>query len=126
MKPYYENKFVKLYHADAIEMLPEIEGSSIDLVLTDLPYGTTDCKWDTPLPLDTLWNEWKRILKKDGATVLTASQPFSSTLVSSNPKAFKAEWIWEKNAGSNFGTVKRQPMKEHESVLVFSWGEVYL
>jgi site-specific DNA-methyltransferase (adenine-specific) len=119
---YYQDETVTLYHGDAVEVLPTLITDSVDLVLTDLPYGMTDCKWDTELPLDVLWAEWKRVTAPTGAVALTASQPFSSTLVSSNPKAFKTEWIWEKNAGSNFGTVKRQPMKEHESVLVFAWG----
>lgn len=123
MDPYYQDDLVTLYHGDAIEVLPSLPDGGTDLVLTDLPYGMTDCKWDTELPLETLWAEWKRALKPSGAVALTASQPFSSTLVASNPKAFKTEWIWEKNAGSNFGTVKRQPMKEHESVLVFAWGK---
>lgn len=123
MSLYYQDDYVTLYHGDAIEILPTITTGSIDQVLTDLPYGMTDCAWDTPLPLEKLWDEWKRILKPSGSVALTASQPFSSTLVSSNPKAFKTEWIWEKNAGSNFGTLKRQPMKEHESVLIFAWGK---
>lgn len=122
-EPYYADEHVTLYHGDCIDILPDLTDSSVDLVLTDLPYGTTDCKWDTPLPMDRLWVEWKRLLNPAGAIALTASQPFTSTLVSSNPAAFKVEWIWEKNAGSNFGTVKRQPMKEHESVLVFAWGK---
>ena len=123
MKPYYSDEAVTLYHGDALDVLPEIDSSTVDLVLTDLPYGMTDCAWDSTLPLDRLWDEWKRLTTQTGAVALTASQPFTSTLVASNPKAFKTEWIWEKNAGSNFGTVKRQPMKEHESVVVFAWGK---
>ena len=123
MSIYYQDEFVTLYHGDCIDVLPTMASGSVDLVLTDLPYGMTDCAWDTELPLDVLWAEWKRLLTKTGAVTLTASQPFTSTLVSSNPKAFKTEWIWEKNAGSNFGTLKRQPMKEHESVLLFAWGK---
>ena len=123
MSLYYQDDHVTLYHGDAIEILPTLGTASVDLVLTDLPYGMTDCKWDTTLPLNVLWSQWKRTLTPTGAVALTASQPFSSTLVASNPKAFKTEWIWEKNAGSNFGTVTRQPMKEHESVLVFAWGK---
>lgn len=122
MNSYYEDDTVTLYHGDCMTLLPQLADASVSLVLTDLPYGMTDCAWDTPLPLPSLWAEWKRLLTREGAVVLTASQPFTSTLVASNPQAFKTEWIWEKNAGSNFGTVKRQPMKEHESVLVFAWG----
>lgn len=122
--PYYDEEGVTLYHGRCEDILPQLNGP-VDLVLTDLPYGMTDCKWDTPLPLDALWAQWRRLLSPTGAVLLTASQPFTSALVMSNPTAFKHEWIWEKNAGSNFGTVKRQPMKEHESVLVFAWGRYH-
>jgi site-specific DNA-methyltransferase (adenine-specific) len=104
---------------DCFEWLPQIKTSSIDMILCDLPYGTTACKWDSILPFDLLWEQYERIIKDNGAIVLTASQPFTSALVMSNPKLFKYEWIWEKNRGSNFATVKYMPMKEHESVLVF-------
>lgn len=123
--PYYSDDLVTLYHGDCLEVLPRLQASSMALVLTDLPYGMTQCAWDSQLPLDILWREWRRLLVPEGSVALTASQPFTSTLVASNPKAFKCEWIWEKNAGSNFGSVKRQPMKEHESVLIFAWGRYY-
>lgn len=110
-----------IHHGDCMTIMPQI-AERVDLVVSDLPYGMTDCAWDTQLPLDGLWDAWRTLLSPAGAVVLTASQPFASTLVMSNPSAFRHEWIWEKNAGSNFGTVKRQPMKEHESVLVFAWG----
>lgn len=93
------------------------------MILCDLPYGTTACKWDTIIPFEYLWEQYKRILKKNGAVVLTASQPFTSLLVMSNIRWFKYEWIWEKNRGSNFATVKYMPMKEHENVLVFAEGK---
>lgn len=85
----------------------------------DLPYGTTACKWDTIIPFDKLWAEYNRICKNKASIVLTASQPFTSILVNSNINMFKYSWIWEKDAGSNFATVKYQPMKEHEDILVF-------
>lgn len=122
MKPYYEDSRCTIYHGDCLEILPQLGGGHVDMVATDLPYGMTDCAWDSQLPLMQLWDALNRMTKQDAAIVLTASQPFAATLVSSNPKAFKHEWVWKKNAGSNFGTVKRQPMKEHESVLVFSYG----
>ena len=84
--------------------------------------GTTACKWDVVIPFEPLWEQYKRIIKDRGAIVLTASQPFTSALVMSNPKMFKYEWIWEKAVGSNFAALKYQPMKEHENVLVFSKG----
>jgi len=110
---------VALYHGDCLEVMPLLEAGSIDMVLCDLPYGMTDCKWDLPVALDRLWPEYRRLVRKGGVVALNASQPFTSLLVMSNLRAFKTEWIWKKNAGSNFGTVKVQPMKEHESVLIF-------
>ena len=113
------------WHGDCFQVMPQLAEKSIDLVIADLPYGTTDCNWDKTLPLDDLWANYSRLLKPGGAIILTTSQPFTSMLVASNLKEFKVEWIWEKNAGSNFGTVKWQPMKEHESVLVFANGTPY-
>lgn len=101
-----------------------IPDKSIDMILCDLPYGTTANKWDSIIPFEPLWEHYKRVIKDNGAIVLTASQPFTSALVMSNPKWFKCEWIWEKNRGSNFGAVKYVPMKEHESVLVFGKGRI--
>lgn len=93
------------------------------MILCDLPYGTTNCKWDVIIPFDKLWEQYERIIKPNGAIVLTASQPFTSVLTCSNLDWFKYEWIWLKNQGSNFAAVKYQPMKEHESVLVFANGK---
>jgi site-specific DNA-methyltransferase (adenine-specific) len=107
---------------DCLIEMQKIPDKSIDMILCDLPYGTTACKWDTIIPFEPLWEQYKRIIKDNGAIVLTASQPFTSALVMSNIKMFKYEWIWKKNAGSNFATVKYQPMKEHENILVFSNG----
>ena len=112
----------KVIQGDCLEIMKGIPNGSIDMILCDLPYGTTACKWDTIIPFDPLWEQYKRIIKDNGAIVLTASQPFTSALVMSNPKLFKCEWIWQKNRGSNFATTKYQPMKEHESVLVFCKG----
>ena len=112
-----------IYNADCLEIMPKIADKSINMILCDLPYGTTACKWDTIIPLEPLWKEYKRIIKDDGAIVLTASQPFTSALVMSNPDMFKYEWIWEKAVGSNFATLKYQPMKEHEDILVFGKGK---
>lgn len=111
---------INLMHGDCLERMKEIPDGSVDLVLTDPPYGTTACKWDSIIPFDLMWEQLKRIIKPNGAIVMTASQPFTSVLVCSNLKGFKHEWIWEKNRGSNFGAAKYQPLKEHESVLVFS------
>ena len=104
---------------DCLGLMKDIPENSIDMILCDLPYGTTACKWDSVIPFEPLWTEYKRIIKDNSPIVLTASQPFTSALVMSNPSLFKYEWIWEKNRGSNFATTKYQPMKEHESILVF-------
>jgi len=114
----------KVYLGDCLEIMPSIPDKSIDMILCDLPYGTTACKWDTIIPLDPLWEQYKRIIKDNGAIVLTASQPFTSRLVMSNPEWFKHEWIWEKATGSNFATTKYMPMKEHENILVFGGGRL--
>ncbi len=108
-----------LIHGDCIDGMKFIPDKSIDMILCDLPYGTTACKWDTIIPFEPLWEQYKRVIKDNGAIVLTASQPFTSALVMSNPDMFRYEWIWKKNAGSNFAQVKYQPMKEHENILVF-------
>jgi site-specific DNA-methyltransferase (adenine-specific) len=109
---------ISLIRGDFKTVLPAL--SQVDAIIVDLPYGTTDCAWDARVELEPLWAQYKRLLRKGGCVVMTASQPFTSMLVMSNLPWFKVEWIWEKNAGSNFGTVKWQPMKEHESVLVFA------
>ena len=105
---------------DCIELMQALPDASIDLILCDLPYGTTQNKWDSVIPFEPLWAQYRRVCKPNAAIVLTASQPFTSAVVMSNLRQFKCEWIWQKNAGSNFGSTKFQPMKEHESVLVFS------
>lgn len=104
--------------------MKRIPDKFIDLILCDLPYGTTACKWDSVIPFGPLWEQYKRIAKPNAAIVLTASQPFSSQLVMSAPDLFKHGWIWEKDGGSNFATVKYGPMKEHEDILVFGQGRV--
>jgi len=100
-----------------------MEAGSVDMILCDLPYGTTQCSWDTIIPFESLWAAYKRIIKPNGAIVLTASQPFTSMLVMSNRDWFRHEWIWIKNRGGNFANTVREPFKEHESVLVFSQGK---
>ena len=109
----------KIYLGDCLEVMRDIPNKSIDMILCDLPYGTTACKWDTIIPFEPLWEQYKRIIKDNGAIVLTASQPFTSKLVMSNVKMFKYEWIWIKNRGSNFALANKMPIKEHENVLVF-------
>lgn len=112
----------QLMLGDCLERMREIPAGSVDMVLCDLPYGTTQNKWDSVIPLAPLWAEYKRLCKGNATIVLTASQPFTAVLCTSNLPMFRHEWIWIKNAGSNFANTVREPFKEHESVLVFSAG----
>ena len=120
-----EMKDLLLDNGDCLELLDYVPSDSVDMILTDLPYGTTACSWDVIIPLEPMWEQFKRVLKDTGVIVLTASQPFTSVLVSSNVKMFRHEWIYQKRVASNFAQAKRQPLKEHESVLVFSKGSKY-
>jgi len=113
----------RLYNEDCFETFKRIADGSVDMVLCDLPYGTTACKWDAVIPFDPLWREYRRVCKPNAAIVLTASQPFTSALLMSNVRAFKYSWIWEKSKCGNFQLVNVQPMKIHEDVLVFSFGQ---
>ena len=108
-----------IYNMDCLEGMKYIDDKSIDMILCDLPYGTTACKWDTIIPLDVLWREYERIIKDNGAIVLTASQPFTTMLINSNIKLFKYCWVWEKEQGVNFLMAKKQPLKVHEDICVF-------
>lgn len=104
---------------DCLIEMPKIPDKSIDMILCDLPYGTTACKWDTIIPFEPLWEQYKRIIKDNGAIVLTASQPFTSALVMSNIKWFRYEMIWKKNRGTGIFNAKKIPMKSHENICVF-------
>lgn len=110
---------IKLIHGDCLEKMAEIEDGSVDMVLTDPPYGTTACKWDSIIPLEPMWEQLGRITKDNGAICLFGSEPFSSALRTSNIKMFKYDWIWHKNRGSGFVTAKKMPMKYHEIISVF-------
>ena len=104
---------------DCLEVMKDIEDKSIDMILCDLPYGQTQNSWDSIIPLDRLWEQYKRITKENAAIVLTASQPFTSILVCSNLKMFKYEYIWQKDKASGHLNANKMPLKAHESVLVF-------
>lgn len=121
---YYHTKKGMLLKGDCLEWMPKLPDKSIDMILCDLPYGTTACKWDVVIPFDKLWEQYKRVIKDNGAIVLTASQPFTSTLVMSNIEWFKYSWIYKKRCASNFAQAKYAPMKEHEDILVFANGKV--
>lgn len=109
-----------LAHGDCLEVMQDMDDGSVDLILADLPYGTTRNKWDSIIPLDKLWESYWRILKKDGAVVLTAAEPFTSFLITSQLKHFRYDLIWRKNKASGFLNAKRQPLRAHEQILIFS------
>ena len=113
---------INLMLGDCLERMKEIPDGSVDLILTDPPYGTTACKWDSVIPLEPMWEQLKRIIKPNGAIVMTASQPFTSMLVMSNLGMFKYELIWEKDKPSDFAVAKFKTMKYHETVLIFTNG----
>ena len=110
----------RIMHGDCIEIMRnEIEDNSVDMVFCDLPYGTTQNSWDVIIPFDELWEQYNRVVKENGAIVLTSQSPFDKVLAMSNLKNFRYEWIWEKNKASGHLNAKRMPMKCHENILVF-------
>lgn len=110
---------IELMHGDCLEEMKKIPDGSVDMILCDLPYGTTACKWDSIIPLDALWQQYRRVAKSSAAIVLTASQPFTTALIGSNLNDFRYCWIWEKTISSNFMHAKRRPGNKHEEVAVF-------
>lgn len=114
----------EIYLGDCLEIMNQIADCSIDMILADLPYGTTACHWDSIIPLKPLWEHYKRVIKPNGAIVLTGSQPFTTILINSNFEWFKYEWIWVKSIKTGFQHSKNAPMKRHENVIVFSSGVV--
>lgn len=111
-----------LYLGDCLELMKQLPDASVDLILCDLPYGTTACAWDSVIPFPLLWAEYRRIAKPSAAIVLTAAQPFTTALIASNMGAFKYEWIYEKTNPKGFLSAKRRPLTAHENVCVFSFG----
>ena len=110
---------INLMRGDCLERMKEIPDGSVDMILTDPPYGTTACKWDSIIPLEPMWEQLKRVIKPNGAIVMTASQPFTSVLTCSNLKMFRYDWVYDKPAGTGFFNAKLMPLRNHESVLVF-------
>ena len=110
----------KIYNEDCLEGMKRIPDGSVDMILCDLPYGTTACKWDTIIPFEPLWEQYNRIIKDNGAIVLFGSEPFSTELRHSNLKNYRYDWVWEKEQGANFMLCKYQPYKVHEIISVFS------
>lgn len=108
-----------IYNMDCLCGMQLIPTGCVDMVLCDPPYGVTRCNWDTVIPLDAMWEQYLRVVKENGAIVLFSAQPFTSTLVQSQPKLFRYEWIWEKPIATNFLNAKKAPLRAHENILVF-------
>ena len=121
IKPYYETELGKLYHGDCLEIMPQLE--PVDMILCDLPYGTTACTWDTVIPFEPLWIEYNRIVNKDSAVVLFGKEPFSSYLRISNIKNYKYDWVWDKKIPSGMCNAKIMPMQQVELISVFINGK---
>jgi site-specific DNA-methyltransferase (adenine-specific) len=111
---------IQLLKGDCLEVMKSIPSGSIDAIITDPPYGTTACKWDSVIPFTLMWEQLNRIIKPNGAIVLFGSEPFSSALRMSNIKMYKYDWIWKKNTGTGFAIAKYQPLRYHENILIFS------
>ena len=111
---------MELIHGDCLEEMKKIPNKSIDMILCDLPYGTTKCKWDVVIPFDELWGQYNRIIKDNGAITLFGSQPFTSKLICSNIDNYKYDWIWDKKKAPNFRGVKYQPLIPYEIISVFN------
>lgn len=115
---------VKLMQGDCLELMKDIHDSSVDMILCDLPYGTTDCDWDNVIPFKPLWNQYRRIIKSNGVICLFGSEPFSTKLRIEAIDLFKYDWVWEKNISSGFQRAKNMPLKNHEIISVFSTGSM--
>jgi len=109
---------------DCLDVMPSLPDGCADMILADVPYGTTACKWDSIIPPEPMWKQLKRIIKTNGAIVMTASQPFTTTLIASNMKMFKYCWVWDKHIPRGFQVAKYRPMMKHEDVVVFGMGRI--
>lgn len=116
---------ITLLPGDCLERMAEIPAGSIDMILCDLPYGTTQNKWDAVIPFAPLWEQYRRLIRSNGAIVLTSAQPFTSALVMSNLGDFKYQWVWEKPKASGFLNARRRPLTAHEDILVFGAAGLY-
>ena len=113
-------KDIELWQGDCLELMKDIPDKSVDMILCDLPYGTTASKWDEIIPFEPLWEQYDRVIKNNGAIVLTASQPFTTKLIMSKSDWFRYSWVWDKKKAGNIFLAKKQPMKIHEDIVVFS------
>ena len=118
----YKDENIWLMQGDCLDRMKEIPDGSVDMILCDLPYGTTACKWDSVIPFEPLWEQYKRIAKKNAAIVLTASQPFTTALIASNMRDFRYCWVWDKVKPSSGLHAKQQPLRQHEDIVVFGTG----
>jgi DNA modification methylase len=109
-----------LHHGDCLEVMAGLPDASVDMILCDLPYGTTACKWDSVIPFEPLWAQYRRVAKRNAAIVLTASQPFTTALIASNLREFRYSWVWEKNKATGHLNANRLPLRAHEDVCVFA------
>lgn len=110
---------IEIYNAECLEKMKDIPDGSIDMILCDLPYGVTSCKWDVVIPFEPLWEQYNRIIKDNGAIVLFGSEPFASKLRLSNLKMYKYDWVWVKDKGTNIGNSHKQPLRKSENICVF-------
>ncbi len=124
MNEIYRTKGIKLIRGDCLEIMKNIPRGKVDMILCDLPYGTTQCKWDIVIPFEPLWEQYKRIIKDNGAIVLFGSQPFTSALIMSNLKMFKYCWTWDKITAKGHLVAKHRPMQQTEDIVVFGKNKV--
>jgi site-specific DNA-methyltransferase (adenine-specific) len=120
VRPYYDHGGITIYHGEALAVMATLPPASVDAIITDPPYGTTACAWDTVIPFAPMWAALKRLVRPRAPIVLFGSQPFTSALVMSNPGWFKYEWVWDKVNTTGFLDVNHRPMKRHENIIVFS------
>jgi site-specific DNA-methyltransferase (adenine-specific) len=119
MEAYYKEEGIEIYNADCLEVMPQLEDKSIDLILADLPYGETQNEWDKVIPFEPLWKEYERIIKDNGAIALNASLFFAKDLIQSNEKLFRYEWIWKKTLCTGHLNANKMPLRNHEFILIF-------
>lgn len=122
IQPFYQSELITLYHGDCLEVMPILGAQSFDAIIADVPYGTTACAWDSPIPFASMWDCLKRLARPRAAIVLFGSQPFTSALIMSNPAMFGYEIIWDKKLSTGYLDANRKPLKRHENIVLFYEG----
>ena len=122
MQPFYEINGITLYNGDCLGVMPQLEARSFDAIICDLPYGTTACKWDSVIPFEPLWEQYKRLIKPNGAIVLFGSQPFTTDLIMSNRAWFRYCWVWNKKKATGHLRAKKEPLRLLEDIVIFCDG----